>query len=150
MDALWFFLDQHARSHAGDVGGGSPASFSERVFGGLDVVAGAQVLDDGWLRRLAIERLDLDALAGYRSAVGWRTREVVRSLAASSWDEGIVEVDTARAAAAGAFSAGAEWVPGFWRKQTRSTRLGAVCTHNAMHVGEAATVRGLAGEGKGL
>jgi len=149
MDALGFFLDQHARFHAADVGGGSPASFSERVFGGLDaktlrarprpsvnsvawlvwhmarvedvvvnhvIVAGAQVLDDGWLRRLAIERrdigtamtseevtalsgrIDLDALAAYRSAVGWRTREVVRSLAASAWDEEIVEGDTARAA----------------------------------------------------
>ena len=201
MDVLGFFLDQHARFHAADVGGGAPASFSDRVLGGLDVktlrarplpsvnsiawlvwhmarvedvvvnlviVAGAQVLDDSWIRRLAVDRrdigtamtsdevgalsarIDLDALAAYRSAVGRRTREVVRALAPSAWDEEIVEADTARAAAVGAFAPEAEWVPGFWRKQTRSTRLGAMCTHNAMHVGEAVTLRGLAGEGTGL
>ena len=202
MDLARFLLDQHARFHAADVGGGSPASFSDRALHGLDaatlrarplpsmnsiawllwhmarvedavvnlvIVPGAQVLDDAWCRQLGIDRrdigtamtatgvddlsgrIDLEALAAYRSAVGRRTREIVRALPPKAWDEEVDDTDTARAEAAGAFGPGAEWVPGFWQKQTRSARLASACiTHNAMHVGEAITVRSLAGPGTGL
>jgi hypothetical protein len=64
-------------------------------------------------------------------------------------------VDTSRAAAAGAFGPNTGWVPGVglkaWQDQSRAARLsGAALRHNAMHMGEAVTIRGLAGRGLGI
>jgi hypothetical protein len=132
-----------------------------------------QVLDDGWLRRLDVpwrhigtgmtddevselsRRADVTAVRAYRDAVGRRTREVVRTLAPAAWDEPVERPDTARAAAAGAFGPRTDWVDaeGFkpWQDQSRAARLsGAALRHNAMHMGEAVTVRGLAGRGLGI
>jgi hypothetical protein len=139
----------------------------------LVVADGRQVLDDAWLRRLAISwrhigtgmtddevseltrRADVAAVRAYRDAVGRRTREVVRTLAPSAWDEPVARADTARAAAAGAFGPRTGWVEGEgfkpWQDQSRAARLsGAALRHTAMHLGEAVTVRGLAGRGLGI
>jgi hypothetical protein len=134
------------------------------------VVAGrAQTLDDEWVRRLEVpwrtigtgmtddevtelsKRADVAAVRAYRDAVGLRTREVIRALPAAAWDEIVGVVDTVRAAAAGAFGANAGWREGAgfasWQDQSRGARLaGAALRHNAMHLGEAVTVRSQAGE----
>jgi DinB superfamily len=203
MDAVSFFLVQHASVHAAE--GGAPSYF-DRVLGGLTdtdlrarpvkavnsilwllwhmartedaavnlVVANSrQVLDDAWVRRLGVDwrhigtgmtddevsefgrRADVAAVRAYREAVGRRTREVVQALPPAAWDEPVTAADTARAAAAGAFAPHAGWVDGVgfppWQDQSRAARLsGAALRHNAMHIGEAVTVRGLAGRGLGI
>ena len=120
----------------------------------VNVVVGAreQVLSAGdWPRRLGVARLDLAATCAYRDAVGRRTQEVVASLRPERWDEILSVVDTDRAVAAGAFGPGAEWVPKAYQGRSRGGMLGAnAIAHNAMHLGEAISVRGLAGLGLGL
>lgn len=134
---------------------------------------GRQVLDDEWTRRMNVPwriigtgmtddevdqlttRADIAAVLAYRNAVGLRTRDVVKALRSEAWDEPVEIVDTARAAAAGAFGPNMGWVDGVgykgWQDQSRADRLhGAALRHNAMHLGEAITVRGLAGLGLGI
>ena len=99
-------------------------------------------------------RVDVAAVCAYRDAVGRRTREVVRALAPAVWDDPVTVADTARAAAAGAFGPRAGWVDGAgfpaWQDQSRAARLsGAALRHNAMHMGEAVTILGLARRGAG-
>jgi hypothetical protein len=127
----------------------------EDVAVNLIVAAGAQVLDDGWPARLGIRRAgvgsgmtddevaeltaraDVAAVRAYRDAVGQRTREVVATLGAAAGKEIVGEADAARAALAG-FQA--------FVGQSRAFELGhSAVTHNAMHLGEAVTLRGLAG-----
>jgi DinB superfamily len=204
MDAVGFFLVQHASVHSSEVGSGP--SYFDRVLGGLTeaelrlrpapgvnsivwllwhmartedasvnlvVADGRQVLDDDWVRRLDVpwrhigtgmtddevseltRRADVGAVRAYRDAVGRRTREVVQTLAPAAWEEPVEPADTARAATAGAFGPRAGWVDGVgfkpWQDQSRAARLsGAALRHNAMHMGEAVTVRGLAGRGLGI
>lgn len=200
MDALAFFLVQHARLHFADVGEERPPA--ERVFGGLtdeqlrlrpgkgfnslawllwhtartedvavNVVVGnrRQVFDNGWAERLKVPRrdigtgmteaevaelsagIDIGALKGYRSAVGRRTREVAAALPAAAWQEIIGAADIERAVSQGAFGSAAGWVAGAWQGQSRATRLGAsAIAHNAMHLGEAVTIRGQGGFPVGL
>ena len=200
MDGLKFLLQQHARLHSADVGGGEVGSFWDRVYGVTDdqlrarpsamnsmawllwhlartedvvvnlvVTAGRQVFDDEWRQRLRVARadigtamtdaevsalsvrIDLPAARAYRSAVGRRTREVVRAMAAPAWDEEVEDADTARATAAGAFGASAEWVPAIWQKQSRGVRLGAtILAHTAMHMGEAVNIRSQLGVPLGM
>jgi DinB superfamily len=203
MDAVSFFLVQHASVHASE--GGAPSYF-DRVLGGLTeadlrarpakgvnsilwllwhmartedasvnlvVTNGRQVLDDDWVRRLGLDwrhigtgmtddevseltrRADVAAVRAYRDAVGRRTRDVVRALLPTAWDEPVTLADTTRAAAAGAFGPNAGWVDGVgfkpWQDQSRAARLSsAALRHNAMHIGEAVTVRGLASRGVGI
>lgn len=199
MDALGFFLFQHARLHSAEVAEVEGGSFADAVFGKLpddmlrlrpgegfnslawllwhtarveDVVVnllvtdGRQVLDEGWLPELKIPRrdigtgmtdpevselsagVDLKALRAYRVAVGRKTRLVVADLAGAAWDQAVVPADTARAAASGAFGPNAGWVVKFWQGQSRGGRLGSsALTHNALHLGEAVTVRRQAGLG---
>jgi hypothetical protein len=95
------------------------------------------------------------AVRAYRDAVGRRTREVVRALPPAAWDEPVTHADTTRAAAAGAFGPNAPWVDGVgfqpWQDQSRAARLsGAALRHNAMHIGEAVTIRGLSGRSLGI
>jgi DinB superfamily len=138
----------------------------------VNVVVGAreQVLSsEDWPRRLGVSRrdigtamtetevgelgarLDVAAARAYRDAVGRRTQEVVRGLAPARWSEVLSAVDTDRAVAGGAFGPGAEWVPKMYQDRTRGGMLGAnAIAHNAMHLGEAISVRGLAGLGLGL
>jgi hypothetical protein len=197
MNAVSFFLVQHASLH-GSEPGGAPSYFDRALAGVTDremrgrpgqgvnsivwllwhmartedasinlvVVDGQQVLDDDWARQLGVPwrhigtgmsddevaeltRLaDIAAVRAYRAAVGRRTRQVVQALAPEAWDEPVGLSDTTRAARAGAFGPNAGWVEGVglgaWQDQSRGARLaGAALRHNAMHMGEAVTVRGL-------
>jgi len=136
------------------------------------VVAGrSQVLDDDWIHRLRVPwrtigtgmsddqvaeltmRADVAAVRAYRSAVGRRTREVVKALQPEAWDEILGMPDTARAQVEGAFARG--WVDGSgyraWQGHSRAAQLhSSAITHNAMHLGEAITVRSQAGFGLGI
>jgi hypothetical protein len=146
---------------------------TEDVAVNLVVANGRQVLDDAWARRMNVPlriigtgmsddevgeltaRADVAAVRAYRSAVGVRTREVVRALPPAAWEEIIGFADTVRAAAAGAFAPNTAWVDGVgyrsWQDQSRADRLGgAAIRHNALHLGEAVTIRGLAGFSLGV
>jgi hypothetical protein len=139
---------------------------TEDVAVNLVVAVREQVFDDAWARRMNVERPDMgtgmtDAevsqlsasadVAGvraYRSAVGHRTREVVGALPPAAWDEVLGLGDTTRAAAAGAFGPNDLWIPGVghppWQGLARGAQLGGTAIrHNAGHIGEAVTVRGL-------
>jgi DinB superfamily len=145
---------------------------TEDVSTNLVVADGRQVLDDAWLRRLGVpwrhigtgmtdgevselsRTADVAAVRAYRDAVARRTREVVGTLPPSAWAEPVGIADTTRAAAAGAFGPRAAWTEGAgfrpWQDQSRAARLaGAALRHNALHLGEIVTVRGLAGRGLG-
>ena len=134
------------------------------------VVAGRdQVLDDDWVHRMNVPwriigtgmtddevaamsgRADIAAVRAYRSAVGLRTREIVHALRPDAWDEIVGVEDIERAAAAGAFR---DWVKGArypWQGQTRGDQLAnSALRHNAAHLGEAVTLRGLLGFGLGI
>ena len=134
------------------------------------VVAGRnQVLDDEWMRRMNVPwriigtgmtddevtemtvRADIAAVRAYRSAVGLRTREVVRALRPEAWDEIVGVEDIERGAVAGAFR---DWVEGAkypWLGWTRGDQLASsALRHNAAHIGEAVTIRGLAGFALGI
>ncbi len=139
----------------------------------LVVANGRQVLDDDWTRRMNVpsgtigtgmtdgevaeltRRADVDAVRAYRSAVGRQTQDVVSGLRPDSWNDIVGLVDTARAAAAGAFAPNTAWVEGVgykpWQGHTRAAQLaGSAIRHNAVHLGEAITVRSLAGFPLGL
>ncbi|MBI1847711.1 MAG: DinB family protein [Candidatus Rokubacteria bacterium] len=120
----------------------------------LVVTAGQQVLDDGWSPRLGVlrtdvghgmtedevadftARADIAAVRAYRDAVGLRTRDVAAALGPGAWAEILSTADAVR-------------VPAGFRAfvgQPRAFELGtSAITHNAMHLGEAVTIRGLAG-----
>jgi hypothetical protein len=146
---------------------------TEDVALNLVVVDGEQILDDEWVRRMNIpwrtigtgmaedevrdltQRCDVEAVRAYRTAVGRRTQEVVRGLRPGAWDEVLGFIDTTRAAAAGAFAANTPWVEevGYkpWQGHSRAAQFaGSAIAHNAMHLGEAATVRSLAGFALGI
>jgi DinB superfamily len=128
-----------------------------------------QVLDDAWTRRMNVPwriigtgmtedevadltaRADVAAVRAYRSAVGLRTQEVLRALRPEAWDEIIGDDDIVRAAGAGAFR---DWVPGTkypWLGWSRGDQLASsALRHNAAHIGEAVTIRGLAGLALGV
>jgi DinB family protein len=133
------------------------------------VVAGRdQVLDDAWIRRMNVPwriigtgmtadevtemtaRADVAAVRVYRAAVGIRTREVVQGLRADAWAEIVGDEDIKRAAVTGAFR---DWVEGAkypWLGWSRADQLASsALRHNAAHIGEAVTIRGLAGFGLG-
>ena len=141
---------------------------TEDVAVNLVVSSGRQVLEDDWARRMNVpwrtigtgmtegevaeltRRADVDAVRAYRSAVGRQTLEVVSALRPDAWDEIVGLADTARAAAAGAFAANTPWVEGVgyrpWQGHARAAQLaGSAIRHNAVHLGEAITVRSLAG-----
>jgi hypothetical protein len=128
-----------------------------------------QVLDSAWVRRMNVPwrnigtgmtadevaamsaSADVAAVRAYRAAVGLRTREVVQALPSAAWEEVVGEDDIRRAAATGAFR---DWVEGRrypWQGWTRAEQLASSAVrHNAAHLGEAVTLRGLAGFGLGV
>ena len=130
------------------------------------VAARDQVLDEDWIRRMNVPwrtigtgmttdevtemstRADVAAVRAYRSAVGRRTQEVVRALRPEAWDEIVEAPDIRRAAAAGALR---DWVEGAnypWLGWTRAEQLASsALRHNSAHIGEAVTIRSLAGVG---
>jgi hypothetical protein len=132
-----------------------------------------QVLDDGWAGRMNVlwrtigtgmtdgdvgdltQRADVEAVRAYRTAVRRRTQDVVRELRPGVWDEILGFTDTARAAAAGAFAPNTPWVDeiGYrpWQGHSRAAQLaGSAIAHNALHLGEAVTIRSLAGFALGI
>ena len=141
---------------------------TEDVAVNLVVAGGDQVLDDAWIRRMNVPwriigtgmtedevaemtaRADVTAVRAYRSEVGIRTREVVQGLPAHVWDEIVGDEDINRAAARGTFR---DWVEGTkypWLGWSRADQLASsALRHNAAHIGEAVTIRGLAGFGLG-
>ena len=58
------------------------------------------------------EGADVAAVRAYRSAVGVRTREIVRTLGPETWDGPLGLEDATRAAVAGAFGPADEWIDG--------------------------------------
>ena len=134
------------------------------------VVAGRdQVLDDGWMRRMNVPwriigtgmtddevtemtaRADVASVRAYRTAVGLRTREVVETLRPEAWDEIVGVEDIQHGAVAGAFRDWVEGTPYPWLGSTRGDQLASsALRHNAAHIGEAVTIRGLAGFAVGI
>ena len=134
----------------------------------LVVSDGRQVLDGDWARRMNVpwrtigtgmtdrdaadltKGADIDAVCAYRAAVARRTREVARALRPDAWDEAVGFADTSRAAAAGAYAPNTAWSDGVgyrpWQGHSRAAQLaGSAIRHNALHLGEAVTVRSLGG-----
>jgi len=118
----------------------------------LIVAAGQQVLDDGWSSRLGVARtdvgsgmteeeltafsarVDIATVRAYRDAVGLRTRDVVATLGPANWEQPFSATDASRAP---------EWFRVFVG-QPRAIELGtSAITHNAIHLGEAVTIRSL-------
>lgn len=146
---------------------------TEDVAVNLVVAARSQVLDADWARRLRVTRTDIgtgmtedevaeltttadvEAVRAYRSAVGRRTHEVVRALTPASWDEIQGPADVGRAAETGAFGETLRRAANVGQHPylgiSRGTQLFVTALdHNARHLGEAITVRGLAGFGLGM
>ncbi len=130
------------------------------------VVDGPQVLDDGWLAKLGVDRrdvgtgmsdaevdelsarVDLDALRGYWDALTRRTPEVVASLRGSDLDALVPRERVERVASAeGAVAPGAEWLTEFWAAgRTRAWVLAQTpLLHVYGHYFEARAVAGLWG-----
>ena len=124
----------------------------------LIVAAGQQVLDDGWSSRLGVLRTDvghgmteeeltafaasadIGAIRAYRDAVARRTRDVVTALEPARWAELVSPADAARVP---------DWFKVFVG-QPRAFELGtAAISHNALHIGEAATIRSLVDAARG-
>jgi hypothetical protein len=145
----------------------------EDVAVNLVVSDGRQVLEDDWSRRMNIpwrtigtgmseteaaevtKRADVEAVRAYRAAVAGRTRTVVRVLPAATWEEIVGLADTSRAAAAGAYAPSTAWGDGVgypsWQGHSRAAQLaGSAIRHNALHLGEAVTVRSLGGFALGV
>ncbi len=145
---------------------------TEDVAVNLVVAARPQVLDDAWIERMNVPwrdigtgmtdddvaeltaRADVTAVRAYRSAVGARTRDVAATLPPAAGDD-LGGAGTARGAAAGAFSAalraraaGGGVNP--WQGPRGARLGGAGINHNAGHLGEAVTIRGLAGVPVGI
>jgi DinB superfamily len=134
------------------------------------VVAGRdQVLDETWTRRMNVPwriigtgmtddevgqvtaRADVAAVRAYRTAVGLRTREIVPALRAEAWPEIVGDEDIERAALAGAFRDRIAGRKHPWLGWSRADQLASsALRHNAGHIGEAVTIRGLAGFGLGI
>ena len=146
---------------------------TEDVAVNLVVSDGRQVLDDEWRRCMNIpwrtigtgmaddeagdltQHAEVEAVRGYRTAVGRRTRDVVRDLPVAAWDEVLGFTDTVRAATAAAFASNTPWVDDLgykpWQGHSRAAQLASSAIgHNAMHLGEAVTIRSLGGFGLGI
>lgn len=96
--------------------------------------------------------VDLAALRAYRLAVGRRTQEVVRGLRPEALDEIVPASHLEQAISQGAFGPKAGWVvERAWQGRTKGFLLGRnSIVHNALHLGEAMSVRSQAGLGLGL
>jgi hypothetical protein len=134
------------------------------------VLAGrAQVLDDAWLKRLAITRrdfgigmsksevaeltdqIDVGALREYRDAVGRRTREIVGGFRDQDWEGETQAAALQRAAGEGSLGAAGETLVKVFSGRPRAAVLsGLALFHPTGHMGEAVTVRTAGGFGTGV
>jgi len=131
------------------------------------VIAGRdQVFNDGWMRRLNVDRkdfgigmtsaevtaltqkIDVAALREYRDAVGTRTREIIGGFKDADWAGEIQAAPLERAAAQGAFAAGVVKV--FTGRPRAGVLSGIALFHPSGHMGEAVTVRSAGGFGTGV
>lgn len=130
------------------------------------LVAGRkQVIEsDGWIERLGLthndigtgmtddevanvsSRVNLAPLRDYRVAVGQRTREVVQSLRPEQWAE-LQDADAMqRVIEAGALAPNGQWIASVFGGKSNALILSHTgVAHNFWHLGEAMTVRSLAG-----
>lgn len=124
-----------------------------------------QVIEsDGWLERLGLTRrdigtgmsddevgdftgtIDLAAMRQYRAAVGHRTRELVSAMPDAEWERLCDPDAMERAQAAGSLGPNTAWMPVFFGGKTKALILShAAVSHSFWHLGEAVTVRSLAG-----
>ena len=142
---------------------------AEDVFVNVIFQAGPQVHDATWRKRLGVDRpefgagmtadevatlsdtIDLAALREYRDAVGRRTRELVREMPEAAWDGRVEAADMLRAVDAGALGRSAAPLSQFFTGQRRAVLLASIlAVHNSEHLGEALTVRSLAGFSLGV
>ena len=129
----------------------------------------SQVFDDGWMKRLAIDRrdfgigmtsaevwdltkkIDVGALREYRDAVGTRTREIVGGFKDEDWQGETETAALQRAAAEGAFAGrGDTLVKAFSGRPRAMIMSGIALFHPQGHMGEAVTVRSAGGFGTGV
>jgi hypothetical protein len=144
-------------------------SRAEDVMANIVINGRSQVLDDGWLPRLKIERrdfgigmtkpevselsaaVDIAALRDYRDAVGRRTRDILGAYGPKDWEGDIEAAALERAGALGCFGTRTEaLVKAFTGRPRRAILSGIVVMHSAMHMGEGATVRTAGGFGTGI
>ena len=190
MDAIGFFLSRYGDIHGGLVEGLfaklSEAQLRTRPHAGVNTISWLvwhsariedlavnrflsdrpQVLDEGWLERLAVPqrdvgtgmtdaqvdelsaRIDLQGLKGYWDAVSARTLEVAETLRGSDL-EALVPAEKVRAAvrADSAVAPGVEWLTDFWAGgRTRAWMLSQTALlHPYGHYYEARVVSGLWG-----
>jgi hypothetical protein len=128
------------------------------------VLAGrSQVLDEGWGDKIAVGRrdigtgmtptevaalsqqVDLDALIAYRHEVAVRTRQVVDQLEDEWLDQPLDDTDVEMARAGEVLGDHAGWVGDFWQSKPRRWFLWLPTGHCYQHIGEALTLRSLAG-----
>lgn len=130
------------------------------------VIAGnPQVLDEGdWIERLGVsfrdvatgmtdqevdafsQQVDIEALLGYRTAVGKRTQAIVRELRSEVLEEKIDQGLIQRVQEAGAFGPNTEWVPKRWLGKSKSfTLMYTVLGHTYIHIGQCEDIRSLLG-----
>jgi hypothetical protein len=128
-----------------------------------------QVFDDGWAKRLGIDRRDfgigmtsaevtdltrrieLGALREYRDAVGRRTRDVVSGFKPQDWEGQTTTEAVQSAADQGAFGARAEMLVKVFSGRPRAALLSGIALfHCSGHMGEATTVRSAGGFGTGV
>lgn len=123
-----------------------------------------QVMDEEWMERLGLSRsdigtgmdddevsdfssrVDIATLREYRSAVGKRTRELVGALPTEQWEE-ICDLDAMdRAQELGSIGPNAGWLTTVFGGKSKALILSHTgIGHNFWHLGEAMTVRSLAG-----
>ena len=131
----------------------------------LVIAAGPQVLDESnWTSRLNVsfrdaatgmtdqevdafsQQVDIEALLGYRTAVGVRTQAIVRELRPEVLDEKIEGGLVQHIREAGAFGPNAEWVPERWLGKPKGfTLMHTVLGHTYIHIGQCEDVRSLLG-----
>jgi hypothetical protein len=123
-----------------------------------------QVFDDGWAPRLGLDfthigtgmsddevagftaTLNIAELREYRASVGQRTREIVSAMRPEEWDEILGPEAMERMKAAGGIGPNAGWLEGVFGGKSKALIMSHVGTgHNFWHLGEAMTLRSLAG-----
>ncbi len=132
----------------------------------ITVSDGTPVLEsEGWSERLRLtrhdtgvgmsdeevmsftQRVDVEQLRNYRTAVGRRTREVVSAMQPEELDEPIDVARIERAFAQSILPEQAGWMRDYYAGKTKAFVLGhQAIGHNFMHLGEALCVRSLLGQ----